>query len=187
MTDSPEKNALRTLTLCTVKALSKIEKLLNEPPDVKRDKKIQRIVKEHEVCNDEVMRSTLNMSPAQIASAKTGRTKSEPVDPQRGADHKALMQFHHDHLQGGIPDGPAQAGALKWLLNNYSPEQLKKEYELQLNQGWRHKVNWITVKLDIGSSIFRNRDLHVVSKSDRSVENARQVAAEFRNGGQGHG
>lgn len=183
MNDSPEKNVLRTLTLCTVKALAKIEKLLLEAPDKKRDKKIQRITKELEVSNDEAMRNGLQMTAQYIAGVKTGRaSKSGPIDPQRGADHKALMQFHHDHLQGGIPDGAAQAGALKWLLNNYSPEQLKKEYELQLKQEWRHKVNWITVKLDIGSSIFRNRNLHVVSKSDRSIENAKQVAAEFRNG-----
>lgn len=70
--------------------------------------------------------------------------------------HADLMKFHYEHLSGPIPDPSAQGGALKWLLTSYAPDILRRCYEFQLSEPWRSKVNWLTVKSDIGSWLSRN-------------------------------
>jgi hypothetical protein len=194
MDESPEKIALKTLTLCTVKALSKIEKLLNEAPDKKRDKKIQRIIKELEVCNDEAMRIGLQMTAQHIARAKTGRMSlpSAPsVDQQRGSAHRDLMKFHFEHIKGPIADGAAQGAALKFLLDNYSEEVIKKCYEFQTTETWRGKVSWISVRSDIGGWLARNgqntptRSLSASERNEQQLIRNIESVGQLRRGGAG--
>ena len=158
MDESPEKQVLKTLTLCTVKALSKIEKLLNEAPDKKRDKKIQRITKELEVCNDEVMRNVLNLSAEGIAKLKTGRglgssggRSSSPNQQRIETPFQQLMRHHAQNIVGPIPDPGAQGQAIKWILESFTPELAIRKYNSQMEESQgRYRVSWLTVKRDIG-------------------------------------
>ena len=187
MTDSPEKNALRTLTIAIVKGLAKIEKLLNEAPDKKRDKKIQRITKELEVCNDQAMQIGLQMTPQHIARAKMGRMSlpSPPtVDQQRGTAHRDLMKFHFEHIKGPIADGAAQGAALKWLLDNYSEEVIRKCYEFQTTESWRGKVSWTSVKSDIGGWLARNGKDTPARALSASERNEQQLIRNIESVGQ---
>jgi len=79
--------------------------------------------------------------------------------------HALLMDFHNNHLAGPMPDGQAQGAALKWLLQHYSRDTLIACYESQLTERWRAKVNWMTVKSDIGQWITRNGNNNGSSKS----------------------
>lgn len=183
MIESPAQTSLKTLTLATIKTIAAIEKLLKTEATPQRDKKITRALKELEVLNDEAMRVGLNQSAQFIARAKTGRVRPEQkptVDQQRGADHRALMQFHFDHIKGPIADGAAQGAAVKWLLEHFSVEALKAEYEAQAREAWRSRVSWISVKSDIG----KRRSSPGASKQNASVEAAKRVAESFRNGSQ---
>lgn len=183
MIETPAQKSLKTLTLANIRAIATIEKLLKTEATPQRDKKITRALKEIEVHNDEAMRVGLNASAQFIARAKTGRVRAEPkpsVDQQRSADHRALMQFHFEHIKGPIADGAAQGAAVKWLLEHYSSEVVKQCYEFQTTEKWRGKVSWISVKSDIGS--WLNNPRRSASKADASIDAARDVAAEFRNG-----
>lgn len=195
MSDSTEKTALINLTRCVVKMLTKIEKLLNatsETPDPKRDKKINRLIKELEICNDEAMRNGLTFSAQHIARVKTGRMRAAPaptVDQKRGNDHRELMKFHFDHIKGPIADGGAQGQALKFLLDNYAPEVVRKCYEYQLTEGWRGRVSWLSVKSDIGGWLARNgkeTPTRALSASERNeqqlVRNIESVSKLRRSG-----
>lgn len=184
MIESPSQISLKTLTLETVKTIARIEKLLTDEASPQRDKKIRQALKELEVHNDEAMRVGLNQTAQFIARAKTGRVRPQQPpnkDQQRGIDHRTLMQFHFEHIKGPIADGAAQGAAIKWLLEHYAPEILRKCYEFQLTENWRQgRVSWTTVKRDIGT--WLNNPRASATKSDTSVDAAKQVAAEFRNG-----
>ena len=157
MDESPEKIALRTLTLCTVKALSKFYKLLNEAADKKRDKKIERAAKELEICNDEAMRNGLGLSAQQIGGLKMGRgggsrsPRSNNSEPRLQTPFSQLMEHHAKHFVGGITDGGAQGKAIKWILERFTPELAIQRYNQQVqdSQG-RYRVSWLTVQKDIG-------------------------------------
>lgn len=153
MADSAEKTALAALTLNVVRTVGKLNKALLTEASPKRDKQMRQLLTELEVWNDEAMRNGLHLTPQHIARVKTGRVRTAPepsVDQKRGNDHTALMRFHFDHIKGPIADGGAQGAALKWLLESFSPEALKAEYELQLTEKWRGRVSWLSVKTDIG-------------------------------------
>lgn len=184
MIESPSQTSLKTLTLANIKTIAAIEKLLKTEATPQRDKKIIRALKELEVLNDEALRIGLNASAQFIARAKTGRVRPEQkptVDQQRGSDHRDLMKFHFDHIKGPIADGAAQGSALKWLLEHYSPDVLKQCYSFQTTEAWRGgRVSWLSVKSEIGK--WLNNPRQSASKADSSIDAARQVAAEFRNG-----
>lgn len=80
------------------------------------------------------------------------KEKKESKEP---SPHSRLMEFHSLHLKGPIPDGGAQGAAIKWLLASYKPETCETCYESLLNDKWRSKVSWLTVKSEIGSWLTR--------------------------------
>ena len=195
MIESPAHTSLKTLTLATIKTIAAIEKLLKTGATPQRDKKITRALKELEVLNDEAMRVGLNQSAQFIARAKTGRIKAQPppsVDQQRNGYHSELMRFHHDHIKGPIGDGAAQGAALKWLLEHYSPDMLKKCYEYQLNENWRGKVSWTSVKSDIGGWLARNgqdtptRPLSASERNEQQLIRNIESVGQLRGGGAGN-
>ena len=188
MTDSPEKSSLRNLTLITVKALSALNRLLQQEATPQRDKKMLRLVKELEVNNDEAMRVGLSLSAQYIARVKTGRIRPAApiatVDQKRGNDHSALMKFHFDHIKGPIADGAAQGAALKFLLDNYSAEVVRKCYEYQLSENWRGKVSWLSVKSDIGGWLARNGQDTPTRALSASERNEQQLIRNIASVGQ---
>lgn len=187
MVETPEKTSLKLLTLGNVKTLAAMERLLKTEATPQRDKKMLRVLKELEVVNDEAMRNGLSLSAQYIARVKTGRVRPQPpptADQQRGTDHTALMKFHFDHIKGPIADGAAQGAAIKFLLDHYSADVLKECYEALTHDTWRSKVTWTTVRSEIGNWLARGKrnSPGTTTKADRSVEAAKQAAAEFRNG-----
>lgn len=89
--------------------------------------------------------------PTPSSSSSFTSSSSEENSP-----HARLMGFHAKHLAGPIPDGAAQAGAIKWLLANYKPEVCEQCYSAQLKDTWRAKVSWLTVKNGIGVWLPKN-------------------------------
>jgi len=186
MGESPERASLQILATTLQKALNALKKAMAQEHGPKRDKKINRIMAEVELVNDEAMRKGLNFSNGYIAKLKTGRISAQQITPPEsngnGGAHRELMKFHHDHITGPIGDAGAQAAVLKYLLERYAVEILKECYEALNGETWRDRFRgWLTVKSEIGQWMARGKR-SVTTKADRSVEAAKQAAAEFRNG-----
>jgi len=188
MTDSPERASLQILATTLQKALNALKKTMAQEHCPKRDKKICRIMAEVELVNDEAMRKGLNFSNGYIARLKTGRISAQQITPAQsstnGNAHSELMRFHHQHIKGPIGDGAVQGAAIKFLLEHYSADTLKECYEALTLDTWRSKVAWTTVRSEIGNWLARGKrnSPGTATKADRSVEAAKQAAAEFRNG-----
>ena len=70
--------------------------------------------------------------------------------------HSRLMSFHDSRTPGGMPDPKAQAAAVKWLLERFTPEQCEDEYGKLAAEEWRTTpVSWLTVKKNIGADLAR--------------------------------
>lgn len=83
-------------------------------------------------------------------SQKKGKEKKET------SAHSRLMAFHDSHLAGGMPDGAAQAAAVKWLLARFTSEECEAEYKKLRSEEWRTTpVTWLTVKKQIGADLAR--------------------------------
>ena len=188
MTDSPERSALQTLATTLQKALNALKKTMVQEAGPKRDKKILRIMAEIELVNDEAMRKGLSFTNGYIAKLKTGRISAQQITPPEsngnGGAHRELMKFHHDHIKGPIGDGVVQGAALKFLLENYSPEVLKKCYEYQLTETWRGRVSWISVKSDIGGWLARNGQNTPTRALSASERNEQQLIRNIESVGQ---
>jgi len=186
MTDSPERSSLQTLATTLQKALNALKKTMAQEHGPKRDKKILRIIAEVELVNDEAMRNGLRFTNGYIAKLKTGRITSQQIAPPQsnaGSNaHSELMRFHHQYIKGPIGDGAVQGAAIKFLLEHYSAETLKECYEALTLDTWRSKITWTTVRSEIGNWLARGKrnSPGTATKADRSVEAAKQAAAEFR-------
>lgn len=186
MAESPERAFLQTLATTLQKALNALKKTMAQEHGPKRDKKIYRIMAEIELVNDEAMRRGLSFTNGYIAKLKTGRISPQQITPPEsngnGSAHRELMKFHHDHIKGPIGDAGAQASAVKYLLEHYAIELLKDCYEALNGETWRDRFRgWLTVRSEIGQWMTRGKR-STATKADRSVEAAKQAAAEFRNG-----
>jgi hypothetical protein len=190
MGESPEKQALSILTESVAKTISRLNKTLQQKEVNTREiNYMKKLLIELDAFNDEAMRSGLQFDARQIAKVKSGssaKVKKPPLEKQRSDNHRELMRFHSEHLNGqAISDGGAQGAAIKWLLdNNYSVVVLKDCYEALLADGWRSNVSWTTVRKEIAGWVVRGRRngaAVTATKQDRSLENANAVAAEFRN------
>lgn len=186
--------SLKALTVSVVRAINRVNETLKLEHGPKRDKKIRQLLTELDVCNDEAMRVGLNFTPQYIARLKTGRAPRstptpQPPDQQRGKDHGELMKFHFDHIRGPIADGAAQGAAIKWLLDNFSVDALKQEYEAQINEQWRDRVSWISVKRDIGKRKHGTNQPqpHQTAAERRNAATLRNIerARELRSGSDG--
>lgn len=188
MTDSSERSSLQTLATTLQKALNALKKTMAEEFSPKRDKKIQRILTEVELVNDEAMRAGLRFTNGYIAKLKTGRISAQQITPPQangnGYAHSELMKFHFEHIKGGIGDGAAQGAALKWLLNQYSPDVLKQCYEFQTTEHWRNRVSWISVKSDIGKWLARNGQNTPTRALSASERNEQQLIRNIESVGQ---
>jgi hypothetical protein len=158
MEESPERQALETLTVLVAITVSSLNRLRLEEVSPQREKRITAIVNQLEVHNYDAMRFGLNRSAEYIARLKTGRGSRsktrKPRDataPKVEAPHQQLMAHHNNHVVGGIPDGGAQGKAIKWILERFAPEFAIAKYDQQLqdSQG-RYRVSWLTVQKDIG-------------------------------------
>lgn len=174
MTDSPERLSLQTLSTTLQKALNALKKTMNEETSAKRDKKIQRILTEVELVNDEAMRVGLSLTNAHIAKLKTGsgsRSKGPAVSatPKVETPFQQLMVHHARNIVGPIPDPAAQGSAIKWILESFTPDLAIKKYNSQLEQSngnWR--VSWLTVKRDIGR--IQTNGARPMDAADRNAE-----------------
>lgn len=109
-------------------------------------------VRKHSAEKDESYRQVTAELPPK-AGGDHIRTLNDPL--KEPSPHARLMEFHSQHLKGPIPDGGAQGAAIKWLLASYKPETCEACYESLLNDKWRSKVSWLTVKSEIGSWLAR--------------------------------
>jgi hypothetical protein len=188
VTDSLERSSLQTLATTLQKALNALKKTMAQEHGPKRDKKILRIMAEVELVNDEAMRNGLRFTNGYIAKLKTGRITSQQIAPPQANGnsnaHSELMRFHHDHIKGGIGDGAAQGAALKWLLNQYSPDVLRRCYEFQTTEHWRNRVSWISVKSDIGGWLARNGQDTPTRALSASERNEQQLIRNIESVGQ---
>jgi hypothetical protein len=196
MSESPERASLQVLATTLQKALNALKKTMAQEHSPKRDKKIYRIMAEVELVNDEAMRKGLNFSNGYIAKLKTGRISAQQITPSQsssnGNAHRDLMKYHFEHVKGPIADGAAQGAAIKWLLEHYAVDVLKKCYEYQLTESWRGKVSWISVKSNIGGWLARNgQDIptRALSASERNeqqlIRNIESVGQLRRSGSSG--
>jgi len=102
--------------------------------------------------------------------------KKEKEKKENNTAHARLMAFHDSHLVGGIPDGGAQAAAVKWLLQRYTPEQCETEYEALRSQDWRTTpVTWLTVKKNIGNNLGKE----LQPKLNGNSPNSEKIIADF--------
>lgn len=188
MSDSPERSSLQTLATTLQKALNALKKTMVQEHGPKRDKKILRIMAEVELVNDEAMRNGLRFTNGYIAKLKTGRITSQQITPaspsNNGNAHAALMKFHFDHIKGPIADGAAQGAAIKFLLEHYAVDVLKKCYEFQLTESWRGKISWISVKSDIGGWLARNGQDTPTRALSASERNEQQLIRNIESVGQ---
>lgn len=86
--------------------------------------------------------------------------KKEEKEKKESSAHALLMDFHFKRI-GKIPDGKAQGGAAKWILDSgFSSDQAIGCYEFQLSEDWRRgMVSWLTVKTKIGAWVASRRQL----------------------------
>lgn len=174
MTDSPERSSLQTLATSLQKALNALKKTMLEESSPKRDKKVQRILTEVELVNDEAMRAGLNFTNGYIAKLKTGsgsRPRGSTVNagPKVETPFQQLMTHHAGNVVGPIPDPAAQGAAIKWILESFTPDLAIKKYNSQLAQSqgnWR--VSWLTVKRDIGR--IQTNGARPMDAADRNAE-----------------
>lgn len=153
-----QKECLQELTKLVCKSINLLNDALKEDDRSKREKKSGRALKELELVNDEAMRSGLGMSVNQILQQKTrSHNSSKSPKPAKSTEPKELTPFqqlmahHAKHLAGPVPDGAAQGAAIKWILQNFTPDLAIRKYDSQLDERWREgKVSWLTVKQEIG-------------------------------------
>ena len=188
MGESPERASLQILATTLQKALNALKKTMAQEHGPKRDKKIYRIMAEVELVNDEAMRKGLNFSNGYIAKLKTGRISAQQITPAQsstnGNAHRDLMKYHFEHVKGPIADGAAQGAAIKWLLEHYAVDVLKKCYEYQLTESWRGKVSWISVKSNIGGWLARNGQDTPTRALSASERNEQQLIRNIESVGQ---
>ncbi len=87
--------------------------------------------------------------PTQTATPVSPDPLEDPLEdpPVEPTPQARLLQYHADRLKGNVPDFSAQAGAVKWLVTRYAPDQAIECYEFQLTEPWRKgHVTWLTVK-----------------------------------------
>lgn len=106
---------------------------------------------------------------------------TDPLEPsleKKKTAHACLLDYHARRI-GKIPDGAAQAGAVKWILDaGFSAEQAKGCYDFQLSEDWRRgNVSWLTVKTRIGSWVAAQHG-HAAPK--RTTEQQKAYEAEQR-------
>ena len=98
------------------------------------------------------------------------------TEPKKISAHARLMAFHDSHLVGGIPDGGAQAKAVKWLLERFTPEQCEEKYTALRSDEWRTApVTWLTVKKNIGNDLGKG----LQPKLNGHAGNGEKVIADF--------
>lgn len=103
-------------------------------------------------------RATFDAQRATFEAETVTPTSPDPLEepseePPREPSAHAFLLAHHANRIGKIPDGAAQAGAVKWILDaGFSVEQATGCYNFQLTEEWRKgNVSWLTVKTRIGS------------------------------------
>lgn len=111
------------------------------------------------------------------------RRDRKPVTPcdtqKKGKEKKEisgfalLMDFHSKRI-GKIPDGKAQGGAAKWILESgFSPEQAIGCYEFLLTEKWLNGlVSWLTVKSKVGAWVATQKQNGHAPKVDRAEREA---------------
>lgn len=96
-------------------------------------------------------------------------TQKKGKEKKETSAHTRLMAFHDSHLAGGLPDGAAQAMAVKWLLARFTPEQCEAEYKKLRAEEWRTTpVTWQTVKKYIGADLARGNG-HGISDAGEKI------------------
>ena len=99
----------------------------------------------------------VKFSAERVKPAAPDPSLDPSVTVKEPSAHSRLMAFHDSHLAGGMPDGGAQAAAVKWLLERFTPEQCEAEYGKLRAEEWRTTpVTWLTVKKHIGADIVRS-------------------------------
>lgn len=188
MTDSPERSSLQTLTENVIKTINKLNEAVLTEPDARRRSKLRKIVTELDTHNDDAMRSGLGFDAGYIVRLKTGRVRmgpegsgvkkeTRPRDSRVGhaalqAVREVIGKYPHKDVWdlviktvGDEPDIERMRECfVTWRSKNYSPQNLA----------------WLTDWYRNGT--IGNTQLRLATKADRSVDAAKQVAAEFRNG-----
>lgn len=124
-------------------------------------------------------RATFNAERATFETQTVTPTSPDPlVEPleeplREPSAHASLLAYHSKRI-GKIPDGAAQAGAVKWILDaGFTVEQATACYDFQLTEDWRKgNVSWLTVKSKIGS--WAATQPKPKSKVDRAAWEAEQ-------------
>jgi hypothetical protein len=110
-----------------------------------------------------------------FAAAQESARRKKPNSP-KNSDFVNLMALHSNRI-GTIPDGGKQGKAINWLLKNFTAEEAIEEYNIQLTESWRGKVDWQTVCTNIGHRRDAKRRAALMATKQNTTRNA--FAQEF--------
>jgi hypothetical protein len=102
---------------------------------------------------NKVSETTTETTPETRARAK-GSYKPKPK-PEPCSIHCDLMALMKERT-GKIPNPVKEAAALDWLIENYTPEQIRRCFNFYLGETWRTSATtWEMVKSQIGQWLSR--------------------------------
>lgn len=134
-------------------------------------------------------RATFRAERATFEAETVTPTSPDPLEepleePSREPTAHASLMAYHSRRIGKIPDGAAQAGAVKWILDaGFSVEQATACYDFQLTEGWRNgNVSWLTVKPKVGGWVASQRPRPERDVSDPEYQAELQRRWEGRDG-----
>lgn len=127
--------------------------------------------------NNDLSQSETNATQGETNNGSSPYIDAKSTKSKEPSPHARLLEFHAQHLKGPIPDGAAQGGAVKWLLEHYAADSCIACYESFLGDDWRAKVSWLTVKSEIGSWLSRNGNGHAKSQNTTTENTGRNTSA----------
>lgn len=178
--------SLKTLSLAVRKHLQRLTDALIEPDLGKREKAINRLIKMLELANDTAMIQGLGLSYAKVTQLKSAnlkvRTPSEHT--KESSPHHDLIRFAEQKACGTLPNYPAVAACVKWLLEaGFDALEVKDCWNDLETENWRGAVTIFVVKNNIGSWKMRKvrPTMDTGTKVDRTLRAVENVKARHAN------
>jgi hypothetical protein len=178
--------SLKSLSHAVRKHLQRLTDALEESDLGKREKAIGRLMKMLELANDNAMLQGLGLSFAKITQLKSANLKVKPKSEhtKESSPHHDLIRFAEQKSCGTLPNYPAVAACVKWILDaGFDALEVKDCWNDLEREEWRGAITIFVVKNNIGAWKMRkvNRPLIAETKVDRTLRAVENVKARNAN------